>query len=607
MYLLQAYLFLGIIPATMCHIHKMTEDVYSITEDQENKENNNHYLLVNEEKTADLVITRSRTSETQKIQRLLKKSKNAKSKETKPKNKKKKGNKSGKGTLSPSNSSSARPSSLPSGQPSSYPTLSPLLKYATDVVGLCAIDQSCDTDTSNRAVNWFIIDENHPKDTNWDVQVWKERLVLAILCYSMDCEDRIKNGWLSSKDHTLWPNIYISKSTHYVYYINLNWGSTTTIDTIPTEIGLLTALEYVYLGYNSGPIPTEIMHLPSLHSLFLSQDALSTDPISTYPIPTYPIPTEIGLLTSLANLGIQNSYLSGPIPIELWQLTSLENIYVISNSALSGMIPTEIGQLTSLVSFELEGNAISGPIPTQIGQLSNLEYACLLANNALTGTIPTEFGQLSLLYDLTLDHNALTGTIPTELGQMTSARWILSHNALTGTIPTEILSRDLYLNDNALTGTIPTELFQLLQEGDYFGSILLSNNDLTGTIPTEFERTPGTSLLLDGNAFTGTIPSNFKYAWGQSMYFHGNNLTGSIPDKLCDRVIGDEVTWFVADVDNCVLSKPGCCPPCTDYCPDTSNRQNGGCLPCVTAQELHGFPSQLPTISSAPSSSENLR
>jgi len=174
MYLLRAYLFLSIIPAVMCRIHKMTADVYSITEDQ-NKEINLR-LLVNE-KTADLKTTNSRTSETQKIQRRLKKSKKAKSK-----NGKKKGNKSGKATLSPSDSSSARPSSLPSDQPSSYPTLSPLLKYSTDVVGPCAIDQSCDTDASNRAVIWFINDENHPKDSDWDAQVWK---VSKRLCHHL--------------------------------------------------------------------------------------------------------------------------------------------------------------------------------------------------------------------------------------------------------------------------------------------------------------------------------------------------------------------------------------------------------------------------------------
>ena len=108
--------------------------------------------------------------------------------------------------------------------------------------------------------------------------------------------------------------------------------------------------------------------------------------------------------------------------------------------------------------------------------------------------------------------------------------------------------------------------------------------------------------MLDGNSFTGPFPSTFKWSWAHSMYFHGNNLTGPIPDELCDRLIGNQVSWFVADVDNCIASKPNCCPPCSEYFSEEYSTRPAY-LACVAAQELH--PSESPTMSSAPSVSPN--
>ena len=40
-----------------------------------------------------------------------------------------------------------------------------------------------------------------------------------------------------------------------------------------------------------------------------------------------------------------------------------------SHTMLSGSLPTEIGLLTNLVSVELNNNAIVGPLPSEIGML----------------------------------------------------------------------------------------------------------------------------------------------------------------------------------------------------------------------------------------------
>ena len=54
----------------------------------------------------------------------------------------------------------------------SFETFLPF-KKALDMFGECAIDQSCDSTTANKAVKWFIDPENHPDDLGTDEQVWK--------------------------------------------------------------------------------------------------------------------------------------------------------------------------------------------------------------------------------------------------------------------------------------------------------------------------------------------------------------------------------------------------------------------------------------------------
>ena len=60
-------------------------------------------------------------------------------------------------------------------------------------------------------------------------------------------------------------------------------------------------------------------------------------------------------------------------------------------------IPAEIGQLTNLQYLELNNNQLTGPIPSEVGQMSNLQSLTLYFNQ-LTGSIPPELGQLSSIF-----------------------------------------------------------------------------------------------------------------------------------------------------------------------------------------------------------------
>ena len=130
------------------------------------------------------------------------------------------------------------------------------------------------------------------------------------------------------------------------------------------------------------------------------------------------IPVEIGNLTSLSELFLGFNQLSGTIPVEIGNLTSLIALFLGGNQ-LSGTIPVEIGNLTSLRSLTLGGNQLSGTIPVEIGNLTSLR-SLTLGGNQLSGTIPVEIGNLTSLSELYLNDNQLSGTIPVEIGNLTS-------------------------------------------------------------------------------------------------------------------------------------------------------------------------------------------
>ena len=81
---------------------------------------------------------------------------------------------------------------------------------------------------------------------------------------------------------------------------------------------------------------------------------------------------------------------------------------------MTGGIPAELGSLTNLEGLYLNDNQLTGGIPTELGSLSNLR-ALILNNNQLTGEIPAGLGNLTNLEVLYLESNQLTGCIPNGL------------------------------------------------------------------------------------------------------------------------------------------------------------------------------------------------
>jgi Leucine-rich repeat (LRR) protein len=274
---------------------------------------------------------------------------------------------------------------------------------------------------------------------------------------------------------------------------NLTLNSNRLTGSIPSEIGNLTNLTYLYLSSNqlSGSIPPEIGNLTNLKYLYLSYNQLSGS-----------IPPEIGNLTNLQYLYLSSNQLSGSIPPEIGNLTNLIRLGLSSNQ-LSGSMPAEIGNLVNLNYLYLYSNQLSGYFPEFLITLTNMFssdcFQCYgnnleLADNAssqLVNWLNTHCNQWKPL--LPIEREALIALYNSTNGD----NWSYSYGwknpplhtdgfALPGTeagwsgvMISKGLVTQLYLHNRELSGTISPQIGNLTN----LTSIDLNSNSLSGCFP----------------------------------------------------------------------------------------------------------------------------
>ncbi|KAJ4784512.1 hypothetical protein LUZ62_035758 [Rhynchospora pubera] len=238
--------------------------------------------------------------------------------------------------------------------------------------------------------------------------------------------------------------------------------------------------------------------------------------------------------TSLQFLELDNNKLEGTLSSSIGNLsTSLRKISLSSNP-ISGNIPIQIGKLTNLNTLLLDNMFLNGTIPEEVGNLFRLELLDL-SKNMITGKIPSTFGNLTKIEHLGINDNSLEGSIPLELTNMQALLFLnLSSNMLTGKIPKEImvipLSIILDLSHNHLTDSLPVEIGKLKN----LKSIRLSNNKLLGEIPNTIDGCQVLqSLFLDNNMFEGIIPSSLSNLRGlQELVISNNSFSGQVPEFM---------------------------------------------------------------------------
>ncbi|KAK2632935.1 hypothetical protein EUGRSUZ_L00872 [Eucalyptus grandis] len=297
-----------------------------------------------------------------------------------------------------------------------------------------------------------------------------------------------------------------------------------------------------------GNFPTTAFHLPSLTTLFLSQnlDMSGILPKSNWTSPLVylslrrtsfsgEIPSSIGNMTTLEVLDLNDCGFTGHIPSSLGNLKQLQTLDLAGNN-FCGVLEfepfTKLKNLRLLnVSQELNlpSNALNytfpslkscGEISSSICQLNSLLYLYLFNNN-LSGNIPPCFGNMTNLFYLDLSNNKFQG--PLLIPPPSTSHFYAFNNGFTGEIPSSICQmrslRYLYLYNNNLSGNLPP-CFGDMTNLEY---LALSSNKLQGPLPRS---------LLSNNKFGGPIPLPSPFSFLYSIAC--NNLIGKIPSLICN-------------------------------------------------------------------------
>ncbi|MCY3770856.1 MAG: hypothetical protein OXG98_02365 [Gemmatimonadetes bacterium] len=135
--------------------------------------------------------------------------------------------------------------------------------------------------------------------------------------------------------------------------------------------------------------------------------------------------------------------LTGTIPPEIGQLSNLEILRLDEND-LEGSIPDKIGELANLTALFLGTNGLTGHIPEEIGRLEDLTLLDLSVN-LLTGNIPGELWRLDKLESMRLAINRLSGSVSSQIAQLTNLKeFDIRHNQeMSGRLPRQMISLNL--------------------------------------------------------------------------------------------------------------------------------------------------------------------
>ncbi len=130
---------------------------------------------------------------------------------------------------------------------------------------------------------------------------------------------------------------------------------------IPSEVTLLSNMRHLDLSGVATPNDAWLVDameaMTGLRTLSLGS--------SEVPSASSTIPTQIGLLTAMESIFLKIS-LSGTIPTELGLLTDLVALDLSDNQELTGYVPSEVGALTNLSVVNFRRTMLSQQIPPEV-------------------------------------------------------------------------------------------------------------------------------------------------------------------------------------------------------------------------------------------------
>jgi len=238
---------------------------------------------------------------------------------------------------------------------------------------------------------------------------------------------------------------------------------------LPLEMGWLTHLQHLNLQENrlTGAIPEGILHLSKLQYLDLAGNHM-TETVDSFP------PT-------LQFLSLEHNRFQGSLPSFPGSLQTAK----LSHNRWKGSLPS-FAPINDLAFLDIVDSGLNGTIPTTVGHLTKLQ-ALSIAQTQLEGKLPTEIGLLSSLEEISMGLTLLTGSLPPEFFELTQLQWLVAvHHQFEGSLSPSIAKLKnlhvLNLAHGTLRGPLPMAALGSLKSLVW---LQLADNEFTGSISAD--------------------------------------------------------------------------------------------------------------------------
>merc|ERR1712238_247078 len=272
----------------------------------------------------------------------------------------------------------------------------------------------------------------------------------------------------------------------------------------------------------NGIVPSVIFHLNALEKLDVRKNPVSI---------TF---QGIDQATELKEIYLDETLVKNMNGIGLAK--KLQIIHAYKNNFGGQPISDELFDISTLTDLNLSDSMLTGNLSPKIGQLSNLQRITL-TRNSLSGELPSQFGQLKALKELEISNNKWIGTLPSSWMGMTALEALFLDNAeektsgITGSLiafATMPNLRELRLSNNQLTGTIPSNFMSGIVETNSLIYVHLDHNHLIGTVPSSLATFSKINIDLAGNLIT---------AIGDGLCDQSEWNDGNVGRYRCDGIL----------------------------------------------------------------------
>lgn len=309
-------------------------------------------------------------------------------------------------------------------------------------------------------------------------------------------------------------------------YLNTSFNLLT--GPIPDSMGSLQNINFVSFQHNSlsGQLPSSLAMLTTLQFLDIGANKIGGI------IPGYLCSD----LRAIISVNMSRNRFVGGVPSCLSELSNSLSFLDMSYNSLGGTLPSNLGSLTGLQYLNIENAAIVGTLPSSIGSLSNSILDLRLSKNQLRGILPSSLCSLTRMSYFDVSHNSLFGTFPAYcLSNMKNIAYVfLQDNAFTGGLrevwdpfmPSKLQVFDI--GANAFSGSLPYLIFSSSPALRAFSAI---RNCFYGEISEKLCKAESlVELSLDG--IGAAEACQLKYLPFSTSYAVADEVRGTVPRCL---------------------------------------------------------------------------